>query len=95
MYLLQFLEDELLALQTSVKNEMKHSSSVKELFVGVQYRKAIIIATGKSMFPKEMNYQILAVPATFVWMTKLFDEFFFCVNWYLGSMYVIYRAYRY
>ncbi|KAJ8728021.1 hypothetical protein PYW08_016406 [Mythimna loreyi] len=40
------LEAELLALQANVKNEMKHSSSLKELFVGVQYRKALIIATG-------------------------------------------------
>ncbi|XP_026725131.1 facilitated trehalose transporter Tret1-like [Trichoplusia ni] len=40
------LEEELVALEAHVKNEMKHSSSVKELFVGVQYRRAIVIAAG-------------------------------------------------
>ncbi|KAJ8730222.1 hypothetical protein PYW07_017260 [Mythimna separata] len=40
------LEEELLALQANVKNEMKHSSSVQELFLGPQYRKALIIGAG-------------------------------------------------
>lgn len=40
------LEDELRALQANVKNDMSHSSSVKELFLGKQYRRAIIIAAG-------------------------------------------------
>ncbi|CAH0701326.1 unnamed protein product [Spodoptera exigua] len=40
------LEDELLALQAHVRHEMRHSSSVKELFTGRQYRRAIIIAVG-------------------------------------------------
>uniref|UniRef100_A0A2A4JTV9 Major facilitator superfamily (MFS) profile domain-containing protein n=1 Tax=Heliothis virescens TaxID=7102 RepID=A0A2A4JTV9_HELVI len=40
------LEDELQALQSNVKSDMRHSSSVKELFLGKQYRRAIIIAAG-------------------------------------------------
>lgn len=40
------LEDELLALQANVKDEMRHSTSVKELFTGAQYRRAIIISVG-------------------------------------------------
>ncbi|XP_022831116.1 facilitated trehalose transporter Tret1-like [Spodoptera litura] len=40
------LEDELLALQANVRDEMRHSTSVKELFTGGQYRRAIIISVG-------------------------------------------------
>ncbi|XP_063825376.1 facilitated trehalose transporter Tret1-like [Ostrinia nubilalis] len=40
------MEDELSALQSSVANEMRRDSSVKELFTGKQYRRAIIISTG-------------------------------------------------
>lgn len=43
------LEDELQALEADVKNEMSHSSSIKELFTKPQYRKALIIATGLRM----------------------------------------------
>lgn len=42
----QVLEEELIALQSDVKDEMRHSGSPVELFRGPQYRKAIIIATG-------------------------------------------------
>ncbi|KAI8435779.1 hypothetical protein MSG28_004009 [Choristoneura fumiferana] len=40
------LEDELKRLQKDVSSEMRRSSSVKELFTGKQYRRAIIIAAG-------------------------------------------------
>lgn len=42
----QVLEDELRSLQADVQNEMVHSSSIKELLSGPQYRRAIIIALG-------------------------------------------------
>ncbi|KAL0841084.1 hypothetical protein ABMA28_014847 [Loxostege sticticalis] len=40
------MEDELSILQSSVSNEMRRDSSVKELFTGKQYRSAIIISAG-------------------------------------------------
>ncbi|CAB3253631.1 unnamed protein product [Arctia plantaginis] len=43
------LDDELRSLQADVQNEMIHSSSIKELLSGPQYRKAIIIALGLKM----------------------------------------------
>ncbi|XP_052759497.1 facilitated trehalose transporter Tret1-like [Galleria mellonella] len=40
------LEDALTLMQQDVKNEMRRSSSFKELIVGKQYRKAVIISIG-------------------------------------------------
>ncbi|XP_059045394.1 facilitated trehalose transporter Tret1-like [Achroia grisella] len=40
------LEDELSAMRTDVGKEMRRSGTVKELFTGKQYRKAIIIIAG-------------------------------------------------
>ncbi|XP_013143573.1 PREDICTED: facilitated trehalose transporter Tret1-like [Papilio polytes] len=43
------LEEELQIIQDGVKNEMRSSSSAKELFNGRQYRKAVVIAVGLKM----------------------------------------------
>ncbi|KAJ2946136.1 hypothetical protein O0L34_g5067 [Tuta absoluta] len=40
------LEDDLLQLKADVKNEMRHSSTLKELFSGKKYHKPIIISLG-------------------------------------------------
>lgn len=45
-FVMQELEDELSELQSSVTSDMRRGSSVKELFSGKQYRKAIVIAAG-------------------------------------------------
>ncbi|CAH1645640.1 unnamed protein product [Spodoptera littoralis] len=50
------LEDELLALQANVRDEMRHSSSVKELFTGGQYRRAIIISVGQYNFIDDLTH---------------------------------------
>lgn len=44
----QVLEAELVNIRAGVKNEMTHSSTYKELFLGKQYRRANIVAAGKN-----------------------------------------------
>ncbi|XP_049869108.1 facilitated trehalose transporter Tret1-like isoform X2 [Pectinophora gossypiella] len=45
----KMLEDDLSQLRSDVRNEMRSSSSAKELFTGKKYRKAVFIATGMKL----------------------------------------------